>query len=121
MTVCLHSFTYHCVIVLQLRFQSQLHHNNDERDDITQSASDAYNEIPIHYRNVLDELIRHKARCAVDWTIIAHPAIRKSQIETFLASHLTQQNMETDLLRKVPSLEVLDTTDGTYVSMFQEG
>jgi len=106
--------------VLQLRFQSQLHHNDDERDDITQSASDAYNKIPIHYRNVLDQLIRNKARCAVDRAIIAHPTICKSQIVMFLASHFTQQNAATDLLIKVPSLEVLDS-DGTYVSMFQEG
>jgi len=54
--VCLRKL--HINDVLQLRFQSQLHHNDDEQDDITQSASDAYNKIPIHYRNVLDELIQ---------------------------------------------------------------
>ena len=107
---------------MQLRCQSQVHRNVNLRDDITQSAFDAYNKIPVHYRHVLDELIqiRCNAQFAVDRFLVVHPAIRKSQIVTFLDLHFTQQNAATDLLRKVPNLEVL-SMDGSYVYMFQEG
>ncbi|EDR04247.1 uncharacterized protein LACBIDRAFT_330740 [Laccaria bicolor S238N-H82] len=89
--------------VSELRYLSIQHRmDENERSNRTQAALTIYNSIPLHYRQILDRLVRAKTALSQDRTPLAHPAVKKSEIAGFLAPHFGHQtNPATELLRTV--------------------
>ncbi|EDR07398.1 uncharacterized protein LACBIDRAFT_298542 [Laccaria bicolor S238N-H82] len=106
-----------------LRYLSLQHRNyQNERNQQTHAASIAYASIPIHYRQILENLVHAKAAISEDRARIAHPSVRKSDVAGFLAPYIEQQiNPATELLKAMQDVKVMHHLTGDLVPLFVEG
>lgn len=109
--------------VIDLRYLSLQHRNyQNERNQQTHAASIAYASIPIHYRQILENLVHAKAAISEDRARIAHPSVRKSDVAGFLAPYIEQQiNPATELLKAMQDVKVMHHLTGDLVPLFVEG